>query len=144
MPDQKPMRARCLGGFSVMWMTKPFISPVEIRIFCPKKTKIGIFVYFAPGLAGLFGALLLVGWLVVVARGPYLATHLFTLCILMLIVVTLPLYRCNCMLYIFSKKVSPTTHAAIRYRGDSSSLEAPNARPDDCCRHHPHIILKIL
>ena len=44
---------------------------------------------------------------------------------------------CNCMLYIFSKKVSPTTHAAIRYRGDSSSLEAPNARPDDCCRHHP-------
>ena len=41
--------------------------------------KIGIFGQFGPGHAGLFGALL-VGRLVVVARGLYLATHLFTLC----------------------------------------------------------------
>ena len=37
--------------------------------------KIGIFVHFGPGLAGSFGALLVV----VVARGLYLARHLFTL-----------------------------------------------------------------
>ena len=40
--------------------------------------EIGIFGHFGPGLAGSFGALL-VGWLVVVARGLYLARHLFTL-----------------------------------------------------------------
>ena len=40
--------------------------------------KIGIFGQFGPGHAGLFGALL-VGRLVVVARGLYLARHLFTL-----------------------------------------------------------------
>ena len=40
--------------------------------------KIGIFVHFGPGLAGSFGALM-VGWLVVVARGLYLTRHLFTL-----------------------------------------------------------------
>ena len=43
--------------------------------------EIGIFVHFGPGLAGSFGALL-VGWSVVVARGLYLARHLFTLCII--------------------------------------------------------------
>ena len=40
--------------------------------------KIGIFGQFGPGHAGLFSALL-VGQLVVVARGLYLARHLFTL-----------------------------------------------------------------
>ena len=40
--------------------------------------KIGIFGQFGPGHAGFFGALL-VGRLVVVARGLYLARHLFTL-----------------------------------------------------------------
>ena len=40
--------------------------------------KIGIFGQFGPGHAGFFGALLL-GRLVVVARGLYLARHLFTL-----------------------------------------------------------------
>ena len=39
--------------------------------------KIGIFGHFGPGLAGAFGALL-VDWLAVVARGLYLARHLFT------------------------------------------------------------------
>ena len=49
------------------------------RIFGPKIwPKIGIFGQFGPGHAGLFGALL-VGRLVVVARGLYLARHLFTL-----------------------------------------------------------------
>ena len=48
MPDQKPMQTRCLGGFSVMWVTKLLISPVKIRIFCPKKSK------FGPKMAFLF------------------------------------------------------------------------------------------
>ena len=84
MPDQKPMRARCLGGFSCIWVTKLLISPVKIRIFCPRTTKFGIFVYFGPGLSASFGALL-VGWLVVLERGLYLARHLFTLSSLLLI-----------------------------------------------------------
>ena len=36
MPDQKTMRTRCLGGFSVMWVPKLLLSPVKIKIFCPK------------------------------------------------------------------------------------------------------------
>ena len=47
-----------------MWVTKLLIFPVEIRIFCPKTTKFGIFGQFGPGHAGLFNALLWVGlWL---------------------------------------------------------------------------------
>ena len=65
-----------------MWVTKLLISPVKKRIFCPKNDqigpKIGIFGQFGPGHAGFFGALL-VGRLVVVARGLCLARHLFTL-----------------------------------------------------------------
>ena len=61
-----------------MWVTKLLISPVKKRIFCPKTTKFGIFGQFGPGHAGLFSALL-VGPLVFVARGLYLARHLFTL-----------------------------------------------------------------
>ena len=65
-----------------MLVTKLLISPVKKRIFCPKTTKFGpnfgIFGEFGPGHAGLFDALL-VGLLVVVARGLYLARHLFTL-----------------------------------------------------------------
>ena len=60
MADQKTMRTRCLGCFSVTWEPKLLLPPVRIRIF-----------------AGWCGALL-VGWLVVVARGLYLARHLFT------------------------------------------------------------------
>ena len=52
------------------------------KYFLPKNDqiwpKIGIFGQFGPGHAGLFNALL-VGRLVVVARGLYLARHLFTL-----------------------------------------------------------------
>ena len=82
MPDQKTIWTRCLGGFSVMWVTKLLFSPVKKGIFVPITTKFGpklaFLVQFGPGHAGLFSALL-VGRLVVVARGLYLARHLFTL-----------------------------------------------------------------
>ena len=65
-----------------MWVTKLFDFSRKKRIFCPKKSKFGpklaFFGQFGPGHAGLFGALL-VGQLVVVAHGLYLARHLFTL-----------------------------------------------------------------
>ena len=68
-----------------MWVPKLLLNPIKIRIFCPKNDqiwpKIGIFGHFGPGHAGLFGALL-VSPLVVVARGLYLASHLFTLLVL--------------------------------------------------------------
>ena len=64
-----------------MWVTKLLI-PVKKKDFLPKNDQIwpktGIFGQFGPGHAGLFSALL-VGRLVVVARGLYLARHLFTL-----------------------------------------------------------------
>ena len=73
-----------------MWVTKLLISPVKKKDFLPKNDqnwpKIGIFGQFGPGHAGLFGALLAVR-LVVVARGMYLARHLFTLCNLTLKVI---------------------------------------------------------
>jgi len=66
-----------------MWVTKLLISQVKKKDFLPQNDqiwpKIGIFGQFGPGHAGFFGALL-VGRLVVVARGLYLARHLFTLC----------------------------------------------------------------
>ena len=65
-----------------MWVTKLLISPVKKKDFLPKNDqiwpKIDIFGQFGPGHAGLFGALL-VGRLVAVVRGLYLARHLFTL-----------------------------------------------------------------
>ena len=65
-----------------MWVTKLLISQVKKKDFLPKNDqiwpKIGIFGQFGPGHAGFLGALF-VGWLVVVARGLYLARHLFTL-----------------------------------------------------------------
>ena len=74
-------------GFSGFWVfrhvgNKTFDFSSKKLDFLPKNDqiwpKIGIFVHFRPGLAGSFGALL-VGWLAVVARGLYLARHLFTL-----------------------------------------------------------------
>ena len=53
-----------------MWVTKLLISLVKIRIFCPRMTKFGPKLAFLPGLAGSF-AVLLVGWLVVVAHRLY-------------------------------------------------------------------------
>ena len=65
-----------------MWVTKLLISSVKKKDFLPKNDqiwpKVGIFGQFGRGLAGSFGALLM-GWLVVVAHGLYLARHLFTL-----------------------------------------------------------------
>ena len=60
-----------------------FLQPAPKKLdFGPKNDQIwpktGIFGQFGPGHAGLFGALL-AGRLVVVARGLYLARHLFTL-----------------------------------------------------------------
>ena len=75
------MWTRCLGGFSVKWVTILLISPVKKRIFAQNDQiwpKIGIFGWYGPGHAGLFSALL-VGRLVVVTRGLYLARHLFTI-----------------------------------------------------------------
>ena len=61
---------------------KTFDFSSKKKDFLPKNDQIwpktGIFVQFGPGHAGLFSALL-VGRLVVVARGLYLARHLFTL-----------------------------------------------------------------
>ena len=63
-------------------VTQKTLSPKKYQFFAPKTTKfghkIGIFGQFGPGHVGLFSALL-VGRLVVVARGLYLARHLFTL-----------------------------------------------------------------
>ena len=60
-----------------MWVTKLLISPVKKRILAQKTTKFSPKLAFL-SIAGSFGALL-VGWLVVLARGLYLARHLFTL-----------------------------------------------------------------
>ena len=61
---------------------KTFDFSSKKKDFLPKNDQIwpkfGIFGRFGPGHAGFFGALL-VGQLVVVARGLYLARHLFTL-----------------------------------------------------------------
>ena len=65
-----------------MWVPE-LLCPPQMRMcgpktanFAPKYTFVGTY-----RLCGSFGALL-VGWLVVVVRGLYLARHLFTLCIL--------------------------------------------------------------
>ena len=61
---------------------KTFDFSSKKKDFLPKNDQIwpliGILGRFGQGHAGFFGALL-VGWLVVVARGLYLARHLFTL-----------------------------------------------------------------
>ena len=59
-----------------MWETKLLISPVKKGFFAQKRPNLAFL-----SIAGSFGALL-VGWSVVVARGLYLARHLFTLCII--------------------------------------------------------------
>ena len=55
-----------------MWVTKLLISPGKKGFFAQKQPNLAFL-----SIAGSFGALL-VGWLVVVARGLYLARHLFT------------------------------------------------------------------
>ena len=58
-----------------MWVPKLLISPVIIRIFCPKTTKFGPNLAFL-SIAGSFGALF-VGWLVVVARAVSRKTPIY-------------------------------------------------------------------
>ena len=82
MPDQKPMWTRCLGWFSVMWVTKLMISQVKKKKKNPKNDqiwpKIGIFGQLGRGHAGLFSALL-VGRLVVVARAVSRKTPIYVI-----------------------------------------------------------------
>ena len=40
LPDQKTMRKSCLGGFSIMWVPKPLLTPMKIWIFGPKNCQI--------------------------------------------------------------------------------------------------------
>ena len=71
------MPTRCLGGFSIIWVTKLLISPVKKGFFAQKRPNLAQnwhFGSYGPGHAGFFSALL-----AVVARGLYLARHLFTL-----------------------------------------------------------------
>merc|ERR1711978_195397 len=82
MPDQKNNVNKVPRWVFRSVGNKTFDFCSKKKDFLPKNDqiwpKIGIFGQFGPGYAGLFGALL-VGWLVVVARGLYLARHLFTL-----------------------------------------------------------------
>ena len=39
MPDKNTMQTRCLCVFSGIWVPKLLLSPVRIRIFCPKRLK---------------------------------------------------------------------------------------------------------
>ena len=75
MPDQNTMWTRCLGGFSVMWVTKLLISPAKIRIFTTK---------FGPKLAFLFilrqalpAHLVLCWWVGCGARAVYRKTPIY-------------------------------------------------------------------
>ena len=101
-----------------MWVTKLLISPVKKRIFCPKTTKFGpnfgIFGQFGPGQAGSFNALL-VGRLVVVGRGLYLARHLFTLICF--------LFHINYIYYFLSKS--------------SQTIMQPQINPSSTNTKHP-------
>ena len=60
-----------------MWVTKLLISPVKKRICCPKTTKFSPKLAFL-SIAGSFGVLL-VGWLVVVARAVPRKTPIYFL-----------------------------------------------------------------
>ena len=76
MPDQIKCEQSVWVGFTLCGS-----SPFKIRILAQKRPNLAQnwhFSHFWRGLAGSFGALL-VGWLVVVTRGLYLARHLFTL-----------------------------------------------------------------
>ena len=73
MPDQKPMWTRCLGGFSVMWVTKLLISPVKTGFFAQKRPNLAQNWHFCPLLTHLVPCWWVGWWL---WRGLYLARHL--------------------------------------------------------------------
>ena len=81
-----PKRIRMIGPKTAIFVPKYAFSTKNLDLL-PQNDQIwpqiGIFGQFRPGHAGLFSALL-VGRLVVVARGLYLARHLFTLWYLVL------------------------------------------------------------
>ena len=74
MRDQKPMWTRCLGGFSVKWVTKLLISPLKKGIFCPKTSKFGLKLAFLFILGQALPAHLVpcwwVGWWYVSRKTP--------------------------------------------------------------------------
>ena len=53
MSDQKPMWTRCLGWFSVMWVTKLLIFPVKKGFFAQKPPNLARIWHFWPLLAHL-------------------------------------------------------------------------------------------
>ena len=53
MPDQKTMRRRCLGGFSIMLVTKHLIFPVKKGFFAQKRPNLAQNWQFWPLLAHL-------------------------------------------------------------------------------------------
>ena len=60
--DQKTKRTRFPGGISIKWVPRLLLSPVKIRIFCPKTTKVGpklallVILYAVGGLVGGCGS----------------------------------------------------------------------------------------
>ena len=66
MPDQNTMQTRYLGVFSVMWVPKLLLSPVEIRIVCPKTTqfcpRIAFLVFLGQGLPAYLVPRWWAGW----------------------------------------------------------------------------------
>ena len=80
MPDQKPMRTRCLGGSSVMWVTKLLISPVKKGFFAQKQQNLAFLVNLGQAMQAYSMPCWWVGWWL--WRGLYLARHIFTLLLL--------------------------------------------------------------
>jgi len=63
MPDQKTMRTRCVGGFSVMWVLKQtFPFSVKIRIFAQKMTKLAFLGILGQALLANLVPCWWVGW----------------------------------------------------------------------------------
>ena len=58
MADQKTIQTSCLGGFSVMWVPKVLLIPIEIRILGPKRPNLVLCIYghLGPNI-GRFGPL---------------------------------------------------------------------------------------
>ena len=71
MPDQKAMGTRCLGGLLICWYQNFCSLPQYLGCLAQKRPFLpqNMHSWAHIGLAGSFGALL-VGWLVVVVRGP--------------------------------------------------------------------------
>ena len=106
MPDQKTMRTRCLGGFSVMWVTKLLISPVKKGFFAQKPPNLARIWHFWPLLAHSVPCWWVGWWL---WRGLYLARHRFTLFYwLSFLLISTPEWESkNNVMMCFSSKVLP-------------------------------------